>query len=378
MSESVLRDRLTLAAVLGAGVVVGASGLLLQYRTSRRLGKDLYRLNHTVENLRKDIEELKAASLPATPVNRQTRRKLRRGLPSEFHSLRFSSSGEEGDLDEFYDADEVYSIEKVEAWNSISNGSVIGHSLPAGGDTGSPELLELFSNVDPLLEGENRDSEQALKFLEEHNEKYTDNSEYLWRYARALYLQSAVEGGKNNPNRKKDFIFRAKRIASQALSIDGNNPDVRKWYAVALGAATDYQGIPEKIKDGHEFRKHVDYAIKLRPTDHILFHMLGRWCYEVAQLSWIERKVASTLFADPPYSTCEEARRYFTEAKQLGPDDWKENELFLAKCYVGSGDYRSAILVLDLAASTPAVSKDEEAALSEIITLQNKYKSYRS
>ena len=36
-----------------------------------------------------------------------------------------------------------------------------------------------------------------------------------------------------------------------------------------------------------------------------------RFCYEVAELSWWERKMAATLFADPPQATMEEARDHF-------------------------------------------------------------------
>ena len=46
-------------------------------------------------------------------------------------------------------------------------------------------------------------------------------------------------------------------------------------------------------------------------------HLLGRFCYEVAELSWWERKMASTLFADPPNATMEEAKEHFMAAEQV-------------------------------------------------------------
>ena len=59
-----------------------------------------------------------------------------------------------------------------------------------------------------------------------------------------------------------------------------------------------------------------------------------RFCYEVAELSWWERKMASTLFADPPLATMEEARDHFMAAESLKPDGWIENRQFLAKCNI--------------------------------------------
>ena len=62
-------------------------------------------------------------------------------------------------------------------------------------------------------------------------------------------------------------------------------------------------GIKEKILDGYEFKKHVDLAAQLAPNDPTIQHLLGRFCYEVAELSWWERKMAATLFAEPPNAT---------------------------------------------------------------------------
>ncbi len=50
-----------------------------------------------------------------------------------------------------------------------------------------------------------------------------------------------------------------------------------------------------------------------------------RFCYEVAELSWWERKMAATLFAEPPTATMEEARNHFLEAERIKPEGWKEN-----------------------------------------------------
>ena len=41
----------------------------------------------------------------------------------------------------------------------------------------------------------------------------------------------------------------------------------------------------EKILDGFEFKKHIDTAAELNPGDHITHHLLGRFCFEVSQVS---------------------------------------------------------------------------------------------
>ena len=51
-----------------------------------------------------------------------------------------------------------------------------------------------------------------------------------------------------------------------------------------------FQGVKEKILDGFEFKKHIDTAAELNPSDHITHHLLGRFCFEVSQVStfWID------------------------------------------------------------------------------------------
>jgi len=66
---------------------------------------------------------------------------------------------------------------------------------------------------------------------------------------------------------------------------------------------------------GSLFRTPFDKPI---PDNHFS-NFVRRFSYEVAELSWWERKMASTLFADPPVSTMEEARDHFLAATSTKP-----------------------------------------------------------
>lgn len=48
-------------------------------------------------------------------------------------------------------------------------------------------------------------------------------------------------------------------------------------------------------------------------------------------LTWIERKVASTLFATPPTSTVEDALESFLNAENIQPAFYKANQLYIGK-----------------------------------------------
>ncbi len=51
----------------------------------------------------------------------------------------------------------------------------------------------------------------------------------------------------------------------------------------------------------------------------------------VCQLTWIERKLAATLFAEPPSAKIEQALEEFRCAEELAPKTNKANQLYLAK-----------------------------------------------
>lgn len=60
--DALLRDRLSLVAALGAGVVVGISGIYMYYKVNKCVTRELNHLSGTIDNLRREIEELKATT----------------------------------------------------------------------------------------------------------------------------------------------------------------------------------------------------------------------------------------------------------------------------------------------------------------------------
>jgi hypothetical protein len=56
----------------------------------------------------------------------------------------------------------------------------------------------------------------------------------------------------------------------------------------------------ERVARSFEVKDHAIEAMKVIPDDFILVHCLGRWCFDVANINWIERKIAQALFSKPP------------------------------------------------------------------------------
>ncbi|GAB6024171.1 hypothetical protein CHUAL_008874 [Chamberlinius hualienensis] len=373
MESLLLRDRLTLAAVLGAGVVIGVSSLYVYFKYTRTLSRDLNRLTRTIESLDREIKELKstrcavnlaAGSSPANSSSAAAKSKQRRISTNNEDALSHVSSGE--DLEEYFDVADESDINQ--SWASI-NGEVPLTS------NASDEMQQFYEEIDNLFLGDSAQHQQAYDRLIAIKREHEGNVEILWRLARACLLISMMY--EDDPERKKTLTFEGLKFATLALAIDDTIGQVHKWYAALLGRTTDYVGIQEKIQNGYTFKEHVDAAIRALPDDHSLYFMKGRWCYEVATLSWIERKVASTLFAAPPTSSYAEAIEQFFQVEKLYPNKWKENMLFIAKCCIAEKKYSQAVEWLDKAIDLECKNSEEKTIHSEVTQLLSKYKSYR-
>ncbi|KAK8721339.1 hypothetical protein OTU49_012830 [Cherax quadricarinatus] len=224
-----------------------------------------------------------------------------------------------------------------------------------------------------LSDGTGDEQRQAFNLLKCEELKYTKNAEFLWRLAKSTKNMAAIEEKLGNEKVKESLIFDAYRHAAQALDLDKNNAEIHKWYAILAGARGEFLGITERVKSGNIFKKHIDHALELKPKDSTLHHLLGRFCFEVSQLSWLERRAATTLFGEVPSATYEEALLHFLAAEELRPSGWKENLLFIAKCHIQMNNYSAASNWLERASRVLVVTPEDEIVQKEVCELQQKY-----
>lgn len=135
--------------------------------------------------------------------------------------------------------------------------------------------------------------------------------------------------------------------------------------AVLVGLRSEFLPVKEKLLDSQLFKKHVEEALKITPDDSALHHLLGRFAYEFANLTWIEKTVASTLFGEVPNYSYQDALNLFLEAERLSNREWKENRLYIAKCELAVGKKDSAVEWLNKAEN----SRSEEVSCIKYIYL---------
>lgn len=112
-------------------------------------------------------------------------------------------------------------------------------------------------------------------------------------------------------------------------------------------------------------------AIELNPKDATTLYMLGNWCYQVADLAWYQRKIASAIFGEPPTSSFEEALQFFEQAEKVDPNFYSHNLLMLGKTYLKLDQKSEAIKYLKMTSDYQAKNDDDQEAKQEASTILN-------
>ncbi|XP_048452848.1 regulator of microtubule dynamics protein 2 isoform X3 [Rhincodon typus] len=271
-------------------------------------------------------------------------------------AVRFASlSSEEVESEGGYitahtDTEEESEEEKVIC--SIVN-TTSGSSLQEGSQTREFDIL--IQKADNLHENPELDKEEGFQLLLERKDQFWDQVEFLWRLARAYADMHDIAVDIED---KKNYAVIGKEIAMDAVKLGPQSADSHMWLAIVCGHLSEYGSVQSKIKNGSLFKDHIDKAIELRPQDPKLYHLLGRWCYAASKLSWLERKVAATLFNEPPNSTIQDALQYFLKVEELHPRYSKTNCVYITKCYRELGQTNNAEMWCDMAASFPSSAKN--------------------
>ncbi|XP_006131367.2 regulator of microtubule dynamics protein 2 isoform X1 [Pelodiscus sinensis] len=330
------------------------NGLLLSVEELKREVKLLKEAVPKLEELVRDELQGKADVRRISPSHRATKRRR----AETAYSATETTSSEEADSEGGY----------ITAHTDTEGESEEEKGLPAASarPEKETELFDLLQRMDSLHCGSDGDKKESFRLLHEREEKYGNHVEFLWRFARAygdmFEMTTDVE-------EKKKYVASGKIVAEKAIQLDAMSAESHQWFAIMCGYMSEFDSIQNKIKNGGLFKEHLDKAIELKPQDPFLYHLNGRWCYSVAQLSWIEKKVAATLFGTPPTSTVQEALQNFLKVEEMHPGYSKYNYVYLAKCYKDLGHRSNALKYCDFASSVLPVTNDDKEAQKDLEAL---------
>ncbi|XP_072793999.1 regulator of microtubule dynamics protein 2 isoform X1 [Vicugna pacos] len=223
-------------------------------------------------------------------------------------------------------------------------------------------LDALIQTADNLRMNESSKME-SFELLCDHKEKFRDEIEFIWRFARAYGDMFELS---TNAQEKKHYANIGKTLGEKAITRAPMNGHCHLWYAVLCGYVSEFEGLQNKINYGYRFKEHLDKAIEFLPEEPFLYYLKGRYCYTVSKLSWIERKMAATLFGKIPSSTVHEALQNFLKVEELHPGFSKSNYMYLAKCYIDLEQTDDAVKFLNLAVLLPCVTKEDKDVQKEV------------
>jgi tetratricopeptide (TPR) repeat protein len=133
--------------------------------------------------------------------------------------------------------------------------------------------------------------------------------------------------------------------AQRAYRIDSTNSEANVVMAFSLARLALDQNGKERVASATEIRRYAEQAIRDDPGNYKAYHILGRWHYEVSNLSFIERTLARWFFGSLPESSLSEGISNLEKSRALRPD-FLLNYFELARAYHREGQNGRAIALL--------------------------------
>ncbi|XP_065695211.1 regulator of microtubule dynamics protein 3 [Patagioenas fasciata] len=229
-------------------------------------------------------------------------------------------------------------------------------------------LAQVLQQADRLHRGDAGQQREAFQLLLNNKLAYAEQKDFVWRLARAHSDMCEITG---DADEKRSYAAEGKEELEMALQKWGDSAECHQWYAVLCGQLSEHESIQKRIQTGYVFKEHIDKAMELKPEDPKSYYLLGRWCYQVSQLGWLEKKTAAALFEAPPTATVQDALQNFLRVEELSPGFSKAGRVYIAKCYRELGNSSAAALWMDLAAELPVATKEDAESERELEELRS-------
>ncbi len=204
--------------------------------------------------------------------------------------------------------------------------------------------------------------EDAFKKYQEALRIQASNLNALWK---ASELSSRIGNRQIDKKIKLDYFTAAKTYAETALKIDSSSSDANYAMAVAMGyLALQAKSTKEKVASVNDIKIYADKAIKLNQNNAKAWFVLGRWHFEVASLSLIEKSAVKLFYGGMPKASFEEAIKIFEKVGQLDRY-FVANSLMMAKTYIQMNNKVKAAEILNKTVKMPTRTEDDPGYKAE-------------
>jgi len=224
----------------------------------------------------------------------------------------------------------------------------------------NPQVRQLLDEAEKLHDAKNYQA--TMEKLRAAEKIEPNNPVVLWRIARGYF--DFADQQPDNPEVQKQNIYPGFEYAKRCVELAPEVAGGHQYYAILIGRIGEIEGTKQKITNSYAVREHTLKAIELDPANDSNYHVMGRWNFALADLSWVERQIASVIYATPPKASFEEAVTFFRKAHEIKPNDIR-HRLWLAKSYLKLDRKADAKTVLEQLLKLPATSDSDRAMLKE-------------
>ena len=183
----------------------------------------------------------------------------------------------------------------------------------------------------------------------------------LWKCSE---LCSRIVNRQNTKEKKADFFNAGRIYAETAIKTNPNGADGYYALAVAMGRRALMESGKDKVKAVKEIKINAEKAIKLNARHWRAWHVIGKWHYEVNNLSTLEKAALKIFYGGLPQASLTESIKAYERAMQLEPD-FALNFLELAKAYKKNDQKDKAIVQLTKLAGLRERTEDDARIKSD-------------
>jgi hypothetical protein len=210
-------------------------------------------------------------------------------------------------------------------------------------------------------EDDRQDFDAVYALLASLESDYGQDARYLWRMARHHFN---VSDNTTDEAVIAENLTTGLKLAGEAVAADSTSADAHGYYGILIGRVGEIEGTKQKILNSYQVRDHTIRAIALDADNAAWPHVMGRWHYALSDLSWLERGIASLVYASPPEASFEEARSYFQVAADKAPEEIR-HFLWLGKTLLELDKDAAVRTSLEQALALPASSDSDRNLQAE-------------
>ncbi len=240
-----------------------------------------------------------------------------------------------------------------------------------------------------IFTGSNKLFSQDMKLLQQEAanfEKQLNEPEALNRYSKiaemnpkdvstlvkCTELNCSIGNRNSDKNAKTRYYMVAGDYARKAYNADSMSADANYAMALVAGKMTEVEDEKKKIVEYvNQSKIYDDKALALNPNHPKANYLMGKWNYEIVNLSWIKRAAVNTLYGGLQKGNIDSAIAYMEKSRRLD-QYFVRNYLDLAKAYDYNNQPAKAIDVLNKLVKLPTRTADDEGLKTQAKQLLEK------